>query len=143
MMLLFAAALASAAPMPGLAGSWRSVGLERPVTVEYRTISNDLATVERWRTTSGRETMTVYVGDKDAIIATHYCAQGNVATLRGAASENGTTTFNFVSAQGVDPGEGVLVKLVLEQSDRGLRRIETYRSDGRDSVETFEFVAVP
>lgn len=143
MMLLFAAALASAAPMPGLAGSWRSVGLERPVTVEYRGISNDLATVERWRTMSGRETMTVYVADKGDVIATHYCAQGNVATLRAKPSGNGTMTFDFVSAQGVDPGEGVLVKLVLERSAKRLRRIETYRSDGRDSVETFEFVAVP
>ena len=142
MTLLAALALASAAPMAGLAGNWQSIGQERPVTVEYRAISNDLATVERWRTMSGRETMTVYVAGKSGTVATHYCAQGNVATLRGTTL-NGVTTFDFVSAHGVDPGEGVLVKLVLEQTVRGLRRTETYREDGGDSVEIFDFVRTP
>lgn len=141
-MLLATLALASAAPMPGLAGNWKSIDLPRPITVEYRAISNDLATVERWRTMSGRETMTVYVDDKGTTSATHYCAQGNVATLRGKTIGR-VTSFDFVSAQGVDPGEGVLVKLVLEQTARGLRRTETYREDGRDSVEIFDFVRTP
>lgn len=132
-------AMSSAAAMPALSGHWQSVGLPRPITVEYRAISNDLAMVERWRTFSGRETMTVYVTDKDRLTATHYCAQGNVATLRGT-TVNGVTTFDFVSALGVDPGEGVLVRLVFEQTPRGLRRTETYREGGRDSVEVFDFV---
>ena len=139
---LAAFAMSSAAPMPVLSGHWQSVGLPRPITVDYRLISNDLAMVERWRTVSGRETMTVYVADKDRLIATHYCAQGNVATLRGT-TVNGVTTFDFVSALGVDPGEGVLVRLVLERTPRGLRRTETYREGGRDSVETFDFVRAP
>ena len=143
MMSVLIVAAAAAAPMPGLAGSWQSMGQARPISVEYRAISNDLATVERWRTMSGRETMTVYVDDKAGTVATHYCAQGNVATLRTINSSKGKTIFNFVSAQGVDPGEGVLVRLVLEQTDLKLRRTETYRLDGRDSVETFEFVRVP
>ena len=142
MTLLTALALASAAPMPGLAGNWRSIGLPRPITVEYRAISNDLATVERWRDMSGRETMTVYVDDNDGTIATHYCAQGSVATLRGKTVD-GVTKFDFVSAQGVDTGKGVLVRLVLEQMPRGLRRTETYREDGRDSVEVFDFARTP
>jgi hypothetical protein len=142
MMLLTALALVSAAPMPSLAGTWQSVGLPRPITVEYRAISNDLATVERWRTASGRETMTVFVDVEGVTTATHYCAQGNVATLRGKTL-NGMTTFDFVSADGVDPGEGVLVRLVLEQTARGLRRTETYREAGRDSVDVFEFVRLP
>ena len=69
--------------------------------------------------------------------------EAKFATLRAASSLTGVTTFDFVSAQGVDPGEGVLVKLVLEQSDRGLRRTETYRLDGRDSVDVFDFVRLP
>lgn len=142
MIMLTALMLAGSAPMPGLAGEWRSVGLPRPITVDYRPISNDLATVERWRTMSGRETMTVFVADKGGTTATHYCAQGNVATLRGT-TENGVTTFDFVSAQGVDAGEGVLVRLVLQQTANGLRRTETYREGGRDSVETFDFVRAP
>ena len=141
-MLIAALALASTAPMPALAGDWHSVGQPRPITVEYRAISNDLATVERWRTMSGRETMTVFVADKGGTIATHYCAQGNVATLRGTSAK-GVTTFDFVSAQGVDPGEGVLVRLVLEQTATGLRRTETYREAGRDSVDVFDFVRTP
>ena len=135
-------AMSSAAPMPGLSGHWQSVGLPRPITVDYRAISNDLAMVERWRTISGRETMTVYVGDKDHTVATHYCAQGNVATLRGT-TVSGVTTFDFVSALGVDPGEGVLVRLVLERTPSGLRRTGTYREGGRDSVEMFDFVRTP
>ena len=143
MISLIIAAAAGAAPMPGLAGSWQSIGLERPISVEYQAISNDLAIVERWRTMSGRETMTVYVEDKAGTTATHYCAQGNVATLRASKSTAARTVFDLVASQGVDPGEGVLVRLVLEQTDRGLRRTETYRVDGRDSVETLEFVRAP
>ena len=143
MITLIAAAMASAAPMPGLTGNWQSTGLERPISVEYRAISNDLATVERWRTMSGRETMTVYVDDKGGTVATHYCAQGNAATLRATRSSNDVTTLYIVAARGVDPGEGVLVKLVLEPTALGLRRTETYRLDGRDSVDVFDFVRVP
>ncbi len=142
MMLFAAVALATAVPLGDMAGGWQSVGLPRPITVDYHAISNNLAMVERWRTMSGRETMTVYVADKGEMIATHYCAQGNVATLRGRTA-GAVTRFDFVSAQGVDPGENVLVQLVLERRPEGLRRTETYREAGRDVVEVFDFVSRP
>ena len=137
-LLILSAAAASPAPMADLNGEWRTLG-ERPIHVSYRSISNDSATVERWRTPSGRETMTVFSRDSGAILATHYCAQGNVATLAAPLSEN-PQMFSFRSAYGVDPGEGVLVSLSLVRDGDRLRRVETYRTRGRDEVETIEFV---
>ena len=137
-LLVLAAAALAGAPLADLNGDWRSLG-ERPVRVSYRSISNDLATVEQWRTASGRETMTVYTLDGSTLLATHYCGQGNVATLAGPAGAK-ELSFAFRTAQGVDPGEGVLVQLTLERNGDRLRRVETYRKGSRDSVEVVEFV---
>ena len=140
-LMLLAAAALSGAPLSDLHGEWRSVG-ERPITVSYRSISNDLATVEQWRTPSGRETMTVYTLDGPSLLATHYCGQGNVATL--AAPVGGKElSFAFRDARGADPGEGVLVQLTLVRDGDRLRRVETYRKDSRDSVEIIDFVREP
>jgi hypothetical protein len=135
---LLAAATLAGAPLSDLNGEWRSVG-ERPIRVSYRSISNDLATVEQWRTPSGRETMTVYTVDGAALLATHYCGQGNVATLaaRVGAKE---LSFTLREARGVDADEGVLVHLTLVRNGDRLRRVETYRKDSRDSVDVIEFV---
>ena len=83
-LLVLAAAALTGAPLSELTGNWSSVG-ERPIRVSYRSISNDLATVEQWRTPSGRETMTVYTVDGPSMLVTHYCGQGNVATSRTTA----------------------------------------------------------
>ena len=48
--------------------------------------------------------------------------------------------FSFREARGVDPGEGVLVRLRLVRDGERLRRIETYRNGSRDSTEVIEFV---
>ena len=140
--LLAAAAAVAPGPMPMLIGSWRSTNQERPIEVDYRGISNGLATAETWRTASGREMMTLYVEDNKGTTATHYCGQGNVATLRLEAKNGGRTDFAFVSATGVERGEGVLVRLSFVVTPGQLRRIETYREDGRDSTDVFEFVRV-
>ena len=140
-LLLLAAAAATVAPLADLNGDWRTLG-DRPVRVSYRSISNDLATVETWKTQSGRETMTVYVADGSTVQATHYCGQGNLATLAGAAGTN-AFDLSFRSAQGVDPGEGVLVHLKLVRDGDRLQRIETYRDGSKDSVDVIEFVREP
>jgi len=138
-LLVAAAAVAAPGPMPKLIGTWRTINQERPIKVEYRGISNGLATVETWRTASGRETMTTYVAGKGRTTATHYCGQGNVATLRSSANK---MDFAFVSATGVDRGEGVLTRLTFVATPERLRRTETYREAGRDVTEVFEFVRV-
>ena len=148
MFAVAAAAVAIVAPfdqLASLAGEWRSVGDQRSVTVGYRSISNGSAVVETWRSASGRETMTVYFADKGAVLATHYCGQGNQATLRseGRPSSAGRLDFRFAAATGVDSGEGVLVSLSLIISGNRLRRIETYRTDGTDAVQTIDFERVP
>lgn len=142
-LLLALAAAAAAAPLPFLAGEWQGTGDYARVAVDYRSIANDLATVERWRTASGRETMTVYVADPSGLTATHYCGQGNVASLRATSVAADRVIFDLASARGVDKGEGVLVRLVLERDGNRLRRTETYRADGRDSIDVIDFVARP
>ena len=137
-LVLLAVAALTGAPLSELNGDWRSLG-ERPIRVSYRSISNDLATVEQWRTPSGRETMTVYTVDGPSMLATHYCGQGNVATLEASMATK-ELDFSFREARGVDPGEGALVRLRLVRDGERLRRIETYRNGSRDSTEIIEFV---
>lgn len=132
---LTAALMTTLDSMRSIEGTWNSKG----IAVEYRFISNHSAMVESWRSPSGRETITVYFMDGRNLLATHYCAQGNQATLALTDSKPGRSTFRLLRATGVDEGEGVLVELVLETGSGGLRRIETYRSDGKDETTVYDF----
>ena len=144
MLLVAAAALATLPAMDSLReiqGEWIAQAANgRAVRADYRSISNDSALVETWRSASGRETMTVYFVDGGTLQATHYCAQGNQPTLSLAGAGFNRWEFRFVRATGVDPGEAVLTRLILERTNQGLRRTETYSLDGKDEVTVFEFV---
>lgn len=144
--MLIAAAIALAAvpafdSLRAIEGDWvAAAGNGRTVEVEYRSISNESVLVENWRSASGRGTMTVYFLDGETLLATHYCAQGNQPTLKLSNVGPGRWEFRFMRATGVDPGEGVLTRLVLERTEHGLRRTETYSLDGKDEVTVFDFV---
>ncbi|WP_271084813.1 hypothetical protein [Brevundimonas sp. NIBR11] len=128
--------------LKALAGDWREVGSERPMTVAYRVISNGSAMLETWRTPSGRETLTVYVQDGDRVLATHYCAQGNqpTLTLTGVAP---ALEFQMTSVTGLDAGEDHLDHLSLRLEQDTLHHSETYRGDAGEETTEWLFSRAP
>lgn len=124
------------ATLKALAGTWRQIDSDQPMTVRYALIANETAVTETWRSPSGRETMTLYTMDGPTLIATHYCAQGNQPTLALTPSGRGLG-FTARSITGLDAGEAHLVRLTLAVgADGRLRHSETYVDDRGEEEET-------
>ena len=85
--------------------------------------------IERWETASGLHSMTVYHLDKDAIIATHYCPQGNQPRLEAGSGTLDHIEFGFRDITDLDESESLAHTLSFTQNaDGSLRRSETYIS---------------
>jgi hypothetical protein len=138
-LLSLLAALPNLDSLSEVEGAWITQAAGRSIQVDYRSVSNRSAFVETWRTSSGRETMTVFFMNGRTMLATHYCGQGNQPTLALMESAPGRWKFRLSTATGVDPGESVLTVLLLEKTQSGLRRTETYRLNGKDETRVFDF----
>jgi hypothetical protein len=69
--------------LKALVGDWQGrTAAGRTFLVSYRLIANDSVLVESWTMSPTRTSMTVYHMDGDALIATHYCPQGNQPRLQ-------------------------------------------------------------
>lgn len=114
-----------------LPGDWIAATDDgREIDIGFRAISNGSALAERFGAASGRETMTIYHPDGAGLVLTHYCGQGNQATLRATEVGEHRVVFAHVSATNVEPGQGVLAELRLEFDPAGARavtRTEVYR----------------
>ena len=83
--------------------------------------------VERWETASGLHSMTVYHLDGDAIVATHYCPQGNQPRLVAGAGNGASIAFSFLDVTGLDEGESHAHSLSFEQTgEETIIRSEIY-----------------
>lgn len=129
--------------LTSMAGTWKRVDATTPAQqafrVKYHLISADTALVETFGDPAGRVTQTVYHRDGAAIMATHYCAQGNqprLRTLPGAAG--GELKFAFVDVSNLkSPGASHMVRLSLQRIDAThLLRKETYLTDGKEEETT-------
>ena len=121
-----------------LAGHWKGTTPGgKSMAVDYRLISNDTVLVEAYNTGSPRETMTVFHADGAALIATHYCAQGNQPRLKLVPSARRLVFVFFDATNLPDPSASHLVQLELSlEPDGSLKRIETYRERDKDDVST-------
>ena len=110
-----------------LPGTWTATSQSGTnVTVSFRWIANATVLAE----TFGRpehETMTLYHLDHGALMATHYCAQGNQPRLRAAAVAPHAITLRFADVTDRDPSEAMLVELDYELAGDRFDRIEVYR----------------
>lgn len=83
-----------------LVGEWKGTTAEGGAEkVSYRLIAAETVLLEEWVLSSGRQALTVYHRDGDALVATHYCPRGNQPRLKlaSASTEKGFF-FEFVSA---------------------------------------------
>lgn len=127
-----------------LPGKWESTSPSgKPLHLEYRLISRGSALVESWSPGSAAETVTIYHPDHAALLATHYCAQGNAARLRASSVTPGRVDFTGTGAANVSRGQGVLDHLSIAFVPGGFDLVETYRQpDGRHETETLHFQRV-
>src|SRR5690606_21631136 len=98
------------------------------LTIVFDSTANGSALVERWETSTGLHSMTVYHMDGDVLVATHYCPQGNQPRLVSEGQADGRIDFTFRDATDLDSSESHQHELSYAvQADGSLARSEIYR----------------
>ncbi len=122
-----------------LVGTWEGTFANgRQHTVTYRLTAGGTVLVETWALAPGRESMTLYYLDGDALVATHYCPQGNQPRLRWVPDGlPARRTFTFqdgsnLQAKGASHQHAFWVE--VQGPDRYLRS-ETYVANGSTAAQ--------
>jgi hypothetical protein len=121
--------------LSSLVGRWRG-GDGRGQTVTYRLTAGGSVLVETWALAPGRESMTLYHLDGDALLATHYCPQGNQPTLRYAPTASDARRLSFAFERGSNlgiAGRWHQHSMWIEFGSGGFTRAETYIENGTDA----------
>jgi hypothetical protein len=123
-----------------LPGVWTMPGKTGPFTVSYKLISGESALVESWGAGGAHETMTVFHPDRDDLVLTHYCAQGNQPRLRAVTASGDTIVFRYADATNLAPGQAVLVERTLRLGADAFDDTEVYKGpDGAPDATTYHF----
>ncbi len=124
-----------------LHGSWQAETAPGKRVVEsFRTISADSALVETFVTAGGRETASIYHADREALLMTHYCAQGNQPRLQLTSSSEDDYVFRFRDATNLLPEQSCLVEKRLHFVGNKLEQTEVYKaSNGSTETTTLHF----
>lgn len=116
-----------------LIGSWAGrweVAETSALQIVFERTARGSTMVERWETNSGLHSMTVYHMDGDALVATHYCPQGNQPRLETRSDAPGEVRFAFRDVTDLDGGESHTHELWFTPATDGtIRRSEVYRDD--------------
>lgn len=141
-------AQATFAELSTLVGDWTTDPEKgRALQVSFTLTAANTVLVERWKTASGRESLTLYYIDGQRIVVTHYCPIGNQPRLvMDRVAQSGRLSFSFLDATGLDSkGESHLTKLWLQPDGSRLLRGETYVENGKaeNSLLTLLRVASP
>lgn len=114
-------------------GRWQ-VAETPALKIVFETTARGSAMVERWEVASGLHSMTVYHMDGEAMVATHYCPQGNQPRLESRSASSGEIRFAFRDATDLDAAESHAHSLWFTPgSDGTLRRSEVY--SGKDGLQ--------
>jgi hypothetical protein len=144
--LLPAASMASPDATPGLltpseqfelirswVGRWQ-VAETTALHIVFEATARGSVVVERWETSAGLHSMTVYHMDGEALVATHYCPQGNQPRLEARDLASGELRFTFRDVSDLDAGEAHAHALwFTPAADGTLKRSEVYR--GKDGLQ--------
>lgn len=124
--------------MQQLVGSWRVVGkASSPFRIRFSLTAGGTVLVESWSQNDQAHSLTLYHRDAAAIVATHYCPQGNQPRLTSLPkAADGVVRFAFRDATDLDATrEAYLVALAFDLSKEGvLVRREIYRERGVDEA---------
>jgi hypothetical protein len=134
--------------LKALVGDWqgRTEG-GRMVLVNYRPIALDSALVETWTMSPTRNSMTVYHMDGDALMATHYCPQGNQPRLQYRPELSGQRLeFRFRDATNLQNSAAAhqhAFWIEIVPGAAAFSRNETYLEDNEPGSETITFTRIP
>jgi hypothetical protein len=122
-----------------LPGTYAAGEGDARIEIELRLVSRDSALVQTWRTRSG-ETTSVAHPDREHVLLTHYCAQGNAARLRLVAADDQHVAFEFLDATNLRDSS-VMVRLEWRFTADGYEEVSTYRApNGALASDTTRFV---
>lgn len=138
------AVASSFAALKTLVGVWRMA--DKPASalrIRFYTTAGGTVLVESWERDRQPYSLTLYHRDGAALIATHYCPQGNqprLAMVSGRTSHD--IRFAFRDATDLDAGhEAYLVSLAFDLTDSAMPvRRESYRDHGVDSSAELKLV---
>ncbi len=130
------------AVLSSLVGAWHGRFPDgREHTVTYRLTAGGTVLVETWTLAPGRESMTLYHLDGDALLATHYCPQGNQPRLRLVAGKD-ADRWSFELKDGSNlyvPGKWHQHAMWIEvKSKDAFTRSETYFPNGSETAQLAE-----
>ena len=131
--------------LKSLAGEWEAKTPKgSALRVSYRLASRDSVLVETWAPGTKGETLTVFHPDGPALLATHYCAQGNQPRLKLRSAEGNAYAFEFLDATNLGkPGDSHMHRLRLDLVDADhLTKTETYIADGKEDTSVLKFSRV-
>lgn len=114
-----------------LVGEWKREGDDGAAfRIVFSTTANDTVLVEDWRRNGKSHSLTLYHVDGDAVLATHYCPQGNQPRLTLVpGNDDSTISFDFMDVTNLEnPQSSHQHRLTFDivDSDTVIRK-ESYR----------------
>ena len=107
------------AQLTKLVGRWRPADrADGSLTIHFTLTAGSTVLVESWERGNGQpHSLTLYHRDGPALIATHYCPQGNQPRLALAGRDAHGLHFTFRDATDLGPGESHQHDLWLDLTD--------------------------
>ncbi len=129
-----------------LVGNWEArTPSGGTIKASYRWSANNTVLVQTYVTASGKETLTLFHADGAALVAVHYCAQGNQPRLTlQPDSTPARLVFVFRDATNLaSPAASHLVRLAITMDGtNAYTLLETYEENGTPDHTTLRFQRV-
>ncbi|MBE3100470.1 MAG: hypothetical protein IMZ44_25400 [Planctomycetes bacterium] len=125
-----------------LAGEWEGKVQGSPAQTSFRVVSAGSAVMNLLKPENEPEMVTMFHLDGSALMVTHYCSAGNQPRMVAASASNPKViTFTFKDVTNLaSPTAGHMRGLVLTMVDADHHTQQwTFRQDGKDQAEVFEF----
>jgi hypothetical protein len=125
-------------------GRWQAAETDA-LKIVFEKTARGTVMVERWETVSGLHSMTIYHMDGEALIATHYCPQGNQPRLESRSASSGEIRFAFRDVTDLDAGESHTHDLwFTPKPDGTMQRSEVYRGEeGLQAPSSYSLTRLP
>ena len=130
--------------MKTLVGEWEGKAKDgKGVRASYRLVSSGTALMEMLYPMDESEMVTLYTADGDRVAVTHYCSANNQPRMRTApvSDDPQKLDFSFVGATNLaSRAAGYMYHLAVAFRDNDhFAQNWTWRENGKDTTETFQF----